>query len=64
MKYKNIDSMLHNFGHSFVSLNNYVENAYIVDALPELARRSPNHELMIDFETGIVDPSFETVTHQ
>jgi hypothetical protein len=33
MKYKNINSAIHNFGHSFVSLMNYVDNGYIVDEL-------------------------------
>ena len=43
MKYKHIDAVLHNFGHSFVSLMNYVDDEYILDVLPELARHSPGY---------------------
>jgi len=48
--------MLHNFGHSFVSLNNYVDNDYVADALPQLARQSPNYELKINFSNGEITP--------
>ncbi len=56
MKYKHIDAMLHNFGHSFVSLMNYVDDEYIIDILSELARQAPEHELDINFNNGQVLP--------
>jgi len=31
MKYKNIYSAIHNFGHSFTSLMNYVDGDYVID---------------------------------
>ena len=56
MKYKNIDSMLHNFGHSFVSLMNYVDGEYIIDELDKLARSVPGNEIRIDFSSGSISP--------
>ncbi|MBK6387119.1 MAG: hypothetical protein IPF71_10110 [Rhodoferax sp.] len=41
MKYKHVASALHNFGHSFVSLMNYVEGEYIDDILAKFAREAP-----------------------
>ena len=40
MKYKHIDSVLRNFGHSFASLMNYVDDVYICDLLDAAARDS------------------------
>ncbi len=59
MKYKHINTMLHNFGHSFVSLMNYVDEQYILDVLPELARHSPSYEISINFSNGQVSPPGE-----
>lgn len=59
MKYKHIDAMLHNFGHSFVSLMNYVDDEYIIDVLSELAHQVPGHELDINFANGHVSPAGE-----
>lgn len=33
MKYKNICAAIHNLGHSFVGLTNYVDGGYVVDDL-------------------------------
>lgn len=57
MKYKNIKSMLHNFGHSFFSLMNYVDGEYIVDILPDLIRKADGHELHIQFPSGKLVPA-------
>lgn len=58
MKYKLIDAMLHNFGHSFTSDMSYVDDdVFIMDVLPELARKSPNREIHINFSNGCVYPS-------
>jgi len=61
MKYKLIDSMLHNFGHSFVSLMNYVDGEYICDLLESLARQSPGHEVQIDFLEGTISTQGESI---
>jgi len=52
MKYKNIDSALRNFGHSFVSLMNYVDGEYICDELLAAARSATNNEIRIDFSAS------------
>jgi hypothetical protein len=56
MKYKHLPSALHNFGHSFVSLMNYVNDEYVVDVLERLAREDPRREVEIDFKNGLTDP--------
>lgn len=56
MKYKHINAMLHNFGHSFVSSMNYVDDEYIIDVLTELAFQVSGHELEINFSTGHISP--------
>jgi hypothetical protein len=56
MKYKNIDSALHNFGQSFVSLANYLDGDYVVDDVYEAVRHPP-HELKINFSTGSAEPA-------
>ena len=58
MKYKEIDAMLHNFGHSFVSLMNYVDGQYIVDILHSLAMSTATREVSINFNSGAVLPDF------
>lgn len=52
MKYKNIDSALHNFGHSFVSLMNYVDDVYVIDLLRHMATEAPTQQISIDFSAG------------
>jgi len=59
MKYKHIDSMLHNFGHSFVSLMNYVDDEYIIDLLPSVAASVPGNEININFSQRTISPPFE-----
>ncbi|NJN70110.1 MAG: hypothetical protein HC801_07440 [Nitrospira sp.] len=59
MKYKNIPSALHNFAHSFVSLVNYVDGVYIRDVLTDELHKVPNHELLIYFPEGRIEPSVE-----
>jgi hypothetical protein len=59
MKYKNIDSMLHNFGHSFVSLMNYVDEEYIVDVLPRVAVNAPGFELDFNFTKRSISPQLD-----
>ena len=47
MKYKNIYSAIHNLGHSFLSLMNYVEGAYVIDDLSDIMTRG--HDVEIDW---------------
>ncbi|MBB4843721.1 hypothetical protein HNP55_002244 [Paucibacter oligotrophus] len=53
MKYKHIDSALHNFGHSFVSLMNYVDDVYVCDLISSMALGRPQNEVKIDFSAGV-----------
>lgn len=55
MKRKVIPSALHNFGHSFLSLMNYVDGVYICDLLPDVVR-SRGGRLDIHFPSGRVEP--------
>lgn len=47
MKYKNIYSAIHNFGHSFLSLMNYVDGDYVIDELFDITSRG--HDIEIDW---------------
>lgn len=49
MKYKVIGAMAHNFTHSFVSFNNYVDGQYVVDVLREVAWDAPNRCVSIEW---------------
>jgi hypothetical protein len=53
VKYKHIDSALHNFGHSFVSLMNYVDDEYVCDLMKAMAGDLPEKEVRIDFSAGV-----------
>lgn len=54
MKYKNIYSAIHNFGHSFTSLMNYVEEGYVFDEL--LAIHHSGYDIEIDWKTRKFSP--------
>ncbi len=47
MKYKNINSAIHNFGHSFFSLINYIEDSYIIDELGKIHKKG--YDIKIDW---------------
>ena len=47
MKYKNIYSAIHNFGHSFLSLTNYIDGDYVIDELFDIVSRG--HDIEIDW---------------
>jgi hypothetical protein len=53
VKYKAIVATIHNFGHSFTSLMNYVDENYIVDDLSDIHRRG------LDIEVDWLDGKFE-----
>lgn len=58
MKYKNIDSAIHNLGHSFMSGMNYFEGDHVMYEVEALVRREP-HEVWINFSTGDISPRGE-----
>ena len=47
MKYKVLKSIAHNFTHSFVSFDNYVDDSYIIDDLRQLARQANGERVSI-----------------
>lgn len=56
MRYRNIDAMAHNFGHSFVSLMNVVGHTHVVDEIARLTRQL-DAPLEIDFLSGAIRPA-------
>lgn len=46
MKYKHIYSAIHNFGHSFTSLMNYVDDDYVIDELDKI--HAEGHDIEVD----------------
>ena len=57
MKYKNIRSAIHNFGHSFMSDMNYVDDDFIFNDLVKIHKK--NLDISIDWLNGIFEPSSE-----
>ncbi len=57
MKYKNIHSAIHNLGHSFLSLMNYVDGKYVIDELVHI--RSKGVDIVIDWLNNIFIPGEE-----
>ena len=58
MKYKNINSAIHNFGHSFVSDMNYVDDDFIINELNKIHKKGL--EITIDWLTGSFEPKSES----
>ena len=56
MKYKNIPSALHNFGDSFMSLMNYVDDTYVIDVLVDVLRGLRPPHLSFSFPAGTISP--------
>jgi hypothetical protein len=55
MKYKNIYSAIHNFGHSFTSLMNYVNGDYVIDELRRI--HAAGYDISIDWLIGRFEPA-------
>jgi hypothetical protein len=55
VKYKRIDSAIHNFGRSFMSGMNYIDDDHVMYDVAAAVRRAP-HELWINFSTGEIRP--------
>lgn len=47
MKYKNLKSFSHNFTHSFVSYENYIDGEYVIEELRKAARELNGEVLSI-----------------
>ena len=58
VKYKNIKSAIHNFGHSFMSGMNYFDDDHVMYEVEALVRKEP-HEVWINFSTGDISPKGE-----
>jgi hypothetical protein len=56
MKYKVLKSMAHNFSHSFVSFNNYVDGDHVMEDLRKLARAADGKSISISWIPGHNDP--------
>jgi hypothetical protein len=55
VKYKNIDSAIHNLGHSFMSGMNYFDDDHVMYEVEGIVRKEP-HEVWINFSTGDISP--------
>ncbi|UTW09008.1 hypothetical protein [Pseudomonas benzenivorans] len=55
MKYKNIKSAIHNFGHSFVSLMNYVDQDYVIDEIGKI--HNQGYDIEINWLTREFSPA-------
>lgn len=54
MKYKNIPSAIHNFGHSFLSYENYVDSDFVIDELNKISGK--DYDIKIDWKTKEFQP--------
>ena len=54
MKYKHIAGAIHNFGHSFTSLMNYVDGDYVIDELAKI--HAKGQDIEVDWLTGRFTP--------
>jgi hypothetical protein len=55
MKYKNINSAIHNFGHSFSSYENYVDEDFVIDELRNIHRKG--YDISVNWLTREFEPS-------
>ena len=56
-KYKNIRSSIHNWAHSFLSIEHYDEKGYFVKELYEAAKSENAEEVTLDVLSGKLSPS-------
>jgi hypothetical protein len=55
VKYKHIAGAIHNFGHSFTSLMNYVDDEYVMDELAKI--HAQGHDIEVDWLSGSFTPA-------
>ena len=56
-KYKNIESAIHNWAHSFLSIENYDEKGYFVKELYWAAKSENAEEVTLDVMSGKISPN-------
>jgi len=56
MKYRILNSVAHNFTHSFVSLMNYVDDGYVIDDLLQVARDAKGERVSIQWIPDLPPP--------
>ena len=56
-KYKNIESAIHNWAHSFLSIENYDEKGYFVKELYGAAKSENAEEVTLDVMSGKLSPN-------
>jgi hypothetical protein len=54
MKHKHINSAIHNLGHSFTSLMNYVDDGYVIDELSDI--HDKGQDIEVNWLTGSFKP--------
>lgn len=54
MKYKNIPSAIHNFGHSFLSYENYVDSDFVIYELNKI--NGKKYDIKINWKTKEFQP--------
>jgi hypothetical protein len=63
MKYKNIRSMAHNWSHSFMSDNNYIDGRPVYEDIYRMARAHRGNKVVISWIPPVIDESVE-LTHR
>ncbi len=61
--HKPLKSITHNFGHSFISLMNYINDDYFMGHLFKQARKTKCNKLTVDILNNIAEPT-ELLTDQ
>lgn len=61
--HKPLKSVSHNFGHSFISLMNYVKDDYILGHLLNQARQTNINKLTVDILKNVAEPT-ELLTNE
>jgi len=55
-KYKNIKSAIHNWAHSFLSIENYDEKGYFVNEIYQAAKSENAEHITLDVLSGNISP--------
>jgi hypothetical protein len=63
ISHKPLKSVSHNFGHSFISLMNYINDDYFMGHLLKQARKTNKNKLTVDILKNVAEPT-ELLTNQ
>lgn len=55
--HKPLKSVSHNFGHSFISLMNYINDDYFLGHLLQQARKTKSNKLTVDILKNVAEPT-------